>query len=269
MASASSHILLFGGTTEGRRLACDLVDRGWRVTVCVATDVGARQYPEDLSGLDLHIGRLDFDEMTSLMGQGFSCVLDATHPYAVEVSRNVRSAAERVGLAYIRVIRPRVDFSGCLVAQTVEEACREVPADGGCVLAATGNKEIADYTVIEDYRKRVFARVLPDEASVESCRAIGLSDDHIITGTGPFSVADNESLMRAHDISYLITKESGQAGGFPEKLEAAHACGCTVIVVCRPQHEAGLLPEEALERIGYAPDSGTGVRAMDGEERRS
>jgi len=242
-------MLLFGGTTEGRELASALTARGYPVTVCVATQTGAEQLPSDDPLMDVRIGRLDEAAMETLMGAGFARIVDATHPYATAVSANVRRAAFQANVPYTRIIRPRIDFGDCRTAESVEDACASVGSDGGTVLAATGNKEIWAYRVIPGFPERVFARVLPDEDSVESCRAAGLPDDHIITGQGPFSAEDNRALIEKHGIGIMITKESGAAGGFPEKLAAARDCGCAVIVVTRPQDEDGLLPDEFLASL--------------------
>ncbi len=239
-------LLLFGGTTEGRELAVKLVRSGLSVCVCVATHVGAEQLPIGMPGLEVTCGRLDVFAMSRLMKQGFGAVIDATHPYAVEVSANVRQAADIVRVPYVRIIRPSIDFSDCAVASSTAEACAMVPDDGGNVLATTGNKEIYCYTAIADFAKRVYARVLPDEVSVESVITTGIPEDHVIGAKGPFSLEQNVETMRKLGIRHMITKESGATGGFVEKLEAARQCGVDVIVVKRPQDEDGLLPEELV-----------------------
>ena len=92
------HILLFGGTSEGRELAEWLAGEGVGVTLCVATGYGASLIPSD-PRIRVHTGRLDRSGMEGLMREGrFERVVDATHPYAVGVTRNLRTAAENAGL---------------------------------------------------------------------------------------------------------------------------------------------------------------------------
>lgn len=67
---------------------------------------------------------------------------------------------------------------------------------------------------------------------------------------GPFSRELNEAMIRQLDIKILITKASGSAGGFEEKLEAAESTGCTVIVVDRPVQEDGFTVKEVLYKVG-------------------
>ena len=238
-------LLLFGGTTEGRELALSAAGLGWQVTLCVATDYGADCVPE-ADGVAIHTGRLDEAAMEALMQGGFTVAVDATHPYAVAVSANVRAAAEKAGLPLLRLLRPESQHPDCLYADSVAEACTLVPA--GNVLAATGSKEIAAYRVIPDYQNRVYARVLPLESSLNDCRRAGLDDGHILGAKGPFSLEDNISTMERYAIRSMITKDGGAAGGFPEKLEAARRCGVQVILVRRPK-DSGLNFDEILKRL--------------------
>ncbi|MEG1850180.1 MAG: precorrin-6A/cobalt-precorrin-6A reductase, partial [Oscillospiraceae bacterium] len=96
--------LIFAGTVEGRQLAEALSKRGIRPTVSVATPYGGSL----LRGLDAEIlcGRLDRPQMASLMRrEGFTLVLDATHPYAAEVTATIRAACGETGLPYLRLRR--------------------------------------------------------------------------------------------------------------------------------------------------------------------
>ena len=89
------NLLIFGGTTEGRVLAETLVNQGHRVTVSVATSLGA----EELGGIPCTIweGRLEEAAMEDRV-RAFELVIDATHPYAEEVSRYIRKACTKTGV---------------------------------------------------------------------------------------------------------------------------------------------------------------------------
>ena len=84
-------------------------------------------------------------------------------------------------------------------------------------------------------RADIFVRCLPVADSRDRCRAAGIPDANVITGFGPFSMADNERLYRECGIQILVTRESGDAGGFSEKVRPALALGLTVLVVARPR----------------------------------
>ena len=96
-------VLLFGGTGEGRALAEWMAARGIPHTVCVATEYGETLLP---AGAEAHVGRMDSGEMEALMrAGGYSLAVDATHPYAVEVTEHIRAAAEAAGLPVLRLVR--------------------------------------------------------------------------------------------------------------------------------------------------------------------
>ena len=227
-------LLLFGGTTEGRELALAAANLGWQVTLCVATDYGAECVPE-ADGIAIHAGRLDETAMEALMRGGFTVAVDATRPYAVAGSANIRAAAEKTGLTLWRLLRAESEHPDCRYADSVAEACTMVPE--GNILAATGSKEIAAYTVIPDYQSRVYARVLPLESSLNDCHKAGLDDDHILAGKGPFSLETNMATMERYHIRSMITKDGGAAGGFAEKAEAAHETGARLVVIRRPPED--------------------------------
>lgn len=86
-------ILIFGGTTEGRLLAQALSQRGLPATVSVATPLGAQEL-SGLPGITPLVGRKTAQEMAELLKSFDRCV-DATHPYAVEASRNIRTGLAR------------------------------------------------------------------------------------------------------------------------------------------------------------------------------
>ena len=109
-------VLVFGGTIEGRRISAYLNENKIYHTVCVATEYGEEVLTPQ-KYLEIHQGRMDVEAMCRFMKDGAFCaVVDATHPYAVEVSKNVRSACEKTGVPYLRYLRPRAEFAeraGC------------------------------------------------------------------------------------------------------------------------------------------------------------
>lgn len=237
------NILLFGGTSEGRELAEWLSGEGFGLTLCVATEYGASLVPE-LPGLEVHTGRLDRSGMEQLLaGGGFDRVVDATHPYAVEVTEHLRAAAEAAGVPYLRLLRQSSGEDGCRKAASLAEAADLLVDLPGNVLLTTGSKELAPFAV-PGLVERCYPRVLPTMDSLERCLSLGFPPAHIICMQGPFSRALNVALIRQFHIQTLVTKDSGGYGGFREKAEAAREAGCALLVVERPTRETGLTLEE-------------------------
>ena len=103
-------ILIFGGTTEGRKLTEYLAARKVRVHVCVATAYGESLLPESES-VTAESSRMDVSEMCHRIREyAPAFVVDATHPYAREVSRNIRQACESCGKPYLRLLREAGTF---------------------------------------------------------------------------------------------------------------------------------------------------------------
>lgn len=103
------------------------------------------------------------------------------------------------------------------------------------ILITTGSKELAPYTQIPDFAARCYVRALPTVEALEKCQALGFRREHLILMQGPFSEEMNVAQLRYADAGYLVTKASGETGGFPEKCEAALALGVEVICVGRPK----------------------------------
>lgn len=103
------------------------------------------------------------------------------------------------------------------------------------ILITTGSKELAPYTQIPDFAARCYVRALPTVEALEKCQQLGFRREHLILMQGPFSEEMNVAQLRYADAGYLVTKASGETGGFPEKCEAALALGVEVVCVGRPK----------------------------------
>lgn len=277
-----SKIVVFAGTAEGRQIAEFLDRHGIGARVCVATEYGESLLPAG-GRLTISHERLDEAQMEDLFAEGCEFVIDATHPYAAAVTENIRRACEKTQTEYIRLLRESEgwDDSEVITVNSVAEAAEALRDTKGNILAATGSKELRAYTVIPDYARRVFARVLSLPDVVRSCGELGFVGRHLICMQGPFSRELNVAMMRQYEIRYLVTKESGKTGGFPEKLAAAREAGAKLVVVGRPLREEGytlsrckrlllewlaIRPRQKISLVGIGPG---GVGTMTEEAKRA
>lgn len=239
-------LLLFSGTTEGRALLRDLRALPFDVTACVATEYGKELQAEDLDDAHIHAGRMDEAAMERfLLKEKFDLVVDATHPYAVDVTANIRRASTACGVRRLRLLRAAGNEDGCLCVPDAAAAAKALCALAGNVLLTTGSKELDRYTAVPDYAARIYPRVLPSIDSVSRCLALGYAQKNILAMQGPFSQSLNEALIDQFQIKILVTKNGGAAGGFGEKVAAAANRGCTVVLIARPEDE-GLSYAEVL-----------------------
>ena len=235
-------LLIFGGTTEARQI----LERGVPALCSVATASGA-QLLTGLEKAETTVGRLDAAAMADLIRRrGITHVADATHPYAAEVTKNIREACAETGTPLVRVARGKTPIpDGVTVVSTPAEAAELLNQRSGKVLLTVGSKELACFAGIRDGRERLYARVLPLPDVIEQCARLGFDAGHLIAMQGPFSAAMNEMMLDMTGASIIVTKDGGAAGGMEEKLEAARRKGAEVILIGRPG-ESGLSVEEAL-----------------------
>ena len=240
-------VIVFAGTTEGREIAEFLDRKGISAHICVATEYG-EQLLQGGQNLEISHERLNAEEMELLIkGKKCEMVIDATHPYAAEVTINIKKACEAAEVSYIRVLRENQENQNsgdCLYADSVEDAVALLEHTKGNILATTGSKEAAKYTTLTDYESRVFLRVLSLPDVIKQCKELGFQGKNLICMQGPFSKELNIAMLRQWDCKYLVTKMSGATGGFQEKIDAARICGCISVIIGRPLKESGLSVNE-------------------------
>lgn len=273
------NILIFAGTTEGRQLAEYAVKEGIPCIVSAATEYGEELLENDLqlrkekhkkSELRVIHGRMDQQEMEMFFEkEQIDLVIDATHPFAVVVTENIKKTCEKSGIDYLRCLR---DFGveeahnkskesfyrtsdanargdGFVVyVDSVDEAVDYLERTQGNVLITTGSKELVKYTRLTDYKERCYARVLSVLPSVTQSIDLGFTGSHLIAMQGPFSMEMNLALLHQTEAKYFVTKESGKNGGFAEKLEAARQSGAILLVIGKPEEE-GVSVEEAEQEM--------------------
>ena len=229
-------ILLLGGTTETAIVAQALAEAGCRVLVSTATDIplAVGTHP----AIRLRQGRLDEASMASLITrEKVAALVDVTHPYATEVRATAARAAHQAGIPYFTYVRP----AGCVsdgddVIMTADHttAAQKACEFGRPILLTVGSRHVADYVpTAQKAGLLIVARVLPHHESLTACHEAGLTEDLIITGRGPFNLDENRELIRRFSIGVFVTKDSGEAGGFQAKRDAARLESCHFIVVGR------------------------------------
>ncbi len=263
-------ICIFAGTTEGRHLTEYLSGKPADITVCVATEYGETLIGDFTDNIKIHTGRLDRSTMTAFFAENaFDIIIDATHPYAETVTANI---CESCGVTeYIRLNRSVSNLSSGRYFSTMAEAADYLDSTEGNILLTTGSKELSAFRAIPDYKSRIYARVLPLYSSIETCKLLGYEPSHIIAMQGPFSYELNLALIKSLDIKVLVTKDSGDNGGFTEKIKAAETAGCECVIIGRPLQTDGLLYDEIIvllnkrlhiKRKLYIIGAGVGDKAL-------
>lgn len=245
-------LLIFAGTTEGRKLSECLAASEIVHTVCVATEYGEIVLKEN-PFVKVHQGRMNQEEIKDFILQGdYQAVVDATHPYADLITDNIRIAMDGMPIPYFRLKREndKSKKTGRVISFDTHEACaKALEKVEGNILLTTGSKELSNYCSSGQLKNRVYVRVLPSVESITLCMEQGIYGKQILAMQGPYSVELNEALIRQYQISYLVTKESGISGGYLEKLEAAEKTGITVFKVDHPKDEDGFSFSEVCKEL--------------------
>ena len=227
-------------------LAQKLIRLGHTLTVSVATELGAEMLGE-LPRAQILVGRLEQPAMERLLGDYALCI-DATHPYAVDVTRNLQAACAASGVPLRRLLRRESPAEADWVTmESTEEAAAFLAGTTGNVLLTTGTKELPAFAGLDP--ARLYPRVLPTHLALDTCEALGVPHRNILALQGPFSQGMNEAMLAQYRIDWLVTKDGGEAGGFAAKAAAARARGVPLVLIRRPQ-EDGETMEEILRELG-------------------
>ena len=172
-----SDVVVFAGTTEGCEVSSFLARHKVRVLACVATDYGSKSLKED-EYLKIHAGRLNESEMEAMLRKcSPKLVLDATHPYAAEVTENIRTACENTGFSYERVLREKgAHQEKAVYVEDTEAAVKFLEGTEGNILLTTGSKELGKFTNHQTRRNSIPQISLPashacnnDAGSTRTC----------------------------------------------------------------------------------------------------
>lgn len=230
-------LMVMAGTTEGVEIIKKLAKiKEINITATTVTHQGA-----DLAssaGADVVIDHaLDEEGIEEVIqDRRIDVLVDATHPFAADATRNAIKAADASRIEYIRFERPSIaipDDDLIYQVNSFEEASlKALELTKGRILHLAGVMTLK-YLEEQIDPQKIVVRVLPSVYSVGKCREFGIPAVNIVAMQGTFSKEFNKALMKEYNISLVLTKESGEAGGTPSKIEAALELGIPVVIVMR------------------------------------
>lgn len=223
-------ILVFGGTTEGRLAAKTLDEAG---TPFYYFTRGDMQRVEGKHLLPVN-GALDREAMMHFCRENaIRCIVDAAHPFASQLHETVDEVAAQLCLPVIRLERSYTsrDVAGIIWCESFDDALVKLNEYGvKSLLALTGVQTISRLRPFWSKNHCVF-RILDREESWQKAAAAGFPSDCLIA----YSPDDKlEDVIDTCGADAIITKESGESGGFESKLETARKCGIKFFAVQRP-----------------------------------
>ncbi len=230
-------ILVLAGTQDGREIAAGLREAGYEVIASVVSEYGRELVAQ--SGVPVQAAAMDEHELQQfVVRSGIRLMIDATHPYAVNVSRNARQVAANLHIPCLRYERPDSAlpiYAKLVLAPDMQRAAEMAVGLGKTVFLTTGSHSLPLFRAAAAGRDcRLIARVLPQPEVIADCIANGFSPADIIAAQGPFSQELNRELFRAYGADVMVTKNSGAIGGTDAKIAAAIELGLIIVVVQRP-----------------------------------
>ena len=220
-------LLILGGTSEANVLAAALAGREDIAPILsLAGRTGNPKpapIPSRTGGFGGTAGLREY-----FTNNAIDAVIDATHPFAEQISANAVKACAAARIPLLVFTRPpwrREPGDDWIEVDGIEEAVDALGTERRTVLLTQGRLQLAAFA---GRRHRYVVRAIDRPADVDA-----LPGAKLILARGPFALADEERLMREERIELLVTKNSGGAATYP-KIEAARRVGVTVVVVRRP-----------------------------------
>lgn len=229
-------ILVLGGTSDALEVAGELYSVTKDVIISTATEYGFEVSRDRFPG-QIIFGRMDREALKKyIQEQGVEYVVDASHPYAENLSKNAISVCQELKIPYLRFERPALleDKKDIIICNSLEEAGDLAEKTPEKVFITTGINNIEKMLSKISDINRVKVRVLPQADTVKKLEKLGLNAEHIIAMKGPFSEEMNFIMFQESGSSVLICKESGTQGGTDHKITAAQRLGMKIIMIKRP-----------------------------------
>lgn len=231
-------IWLIGGTSESGAIAHYLSTQNCSYIVTVTTDSARQLYPDSAQ---VRVGPLDDKTVLAFMLQWqVAGILDASHPFAAEISRLAIAQSKSSGIAYLRYERPitaQPASAQILLSKSLPELLNSRQLRHQRVLFSLGYRSLlAVSTQLTALRKtsQLFIRVLPSLEALSGALSVGFSSKEIVALRPPVSPELEAALWQQWQISYVVAKASGRPGGEAVKHQIAKQLGITLVLIQRP-----------------------------------
>ena len=231
-------IFVSAGTKDGRELAGYLLQQGYKVTASVISQYG-ESLLERHSGMHINCQALDADGFVTYFARhGVKLFVDASHPYAANVSINAMEACQRAKIPYIRYERQQtpLDYAKAFYVENYQQAAAKAAELGEHIFLTTGSRNLATFVKAPEMaNKHVICRVLPEPKIVAMAQELGFTPGDIIAMQGPFSLELNKELFKKYQAQVVVTKNSGNTGGTDTKFQAAIELDLPLVIIDRPK----------------------------------
>ncbi|MCE7699460.1 MAG: precorrin-6A reductase [Methanobacterium paludis] len=237
------NVIVMAGTSDSVRIIEKLGDlEDIEILATTTTKYGA-ELARSAGAHDVISHGLRAEEIVDLINKrNIDLLVDATHPFAVEATKNALNSVHKTGIKYLRFERPQIvvpENEFVHKVQSFEDAAAMVidfidNFPNKKIMHLAGVSTVHYLTELME-PGMIIVRVVPSAFSIRKCLEMGFPGENIIAMQGTFSKEFNKTLMKEYDVSLVVTKESGESGGTPSKIEAAIELRIPIIIVVRPE----------------------------------
>ena len=226
------------GTGEGRAILSHVNKYTDEIVVSTATEYGYEIYKE-FKAKHFNYRPLNEDEFKDLITKfGIDTFVDASHPYACEVSKTLIKVCNDLNIEYIRYERKSYfndlkDNENIIFIDKYEYLEELFKNIDGNILNTTGSNNALKIEGLKSEKNRIIHRILPSPKVISRLLDNGISMENIIAIKGPFGFEINNGIIKEYKIKALITKDSGEEGGMKEKIDSALINNVKIIVIKR------------------------------------
>lgn len=224
-------IWLIGGTVNAREIAIELANKKIEYIATSATEYG-QQLMQKITPMSFW-KQMDLPEMVAFIDKHkVTTVIDASHPFAKDVSENAILACREKGAVYYRFERKTLELPNAANFYSYDDIVNYLQKTDGNILLTIGSKNLSLFSVIEP--SRIFARILSSSNSFIDAENAGFKAHQLLGMKGDCSAELNKALIKEYNIQYVVSKESGQEGGLFEKYNATESLHRTLLILKRP-----------------------------------
>jgi precorrin-6A/cobalt-precorrin-6A reductase len=235
MTLAEKCFWVIGGTSESVMLAQAIAAENVPCIVTVTTADAVKLYPV-LPNLQIRVGQLkEFQIHEFIQQEKIIAIVDASHPYAIAISQTVIQIAQRLHLPYLRYERVALlPNKNITELENFETLLTGNYLTHQRVLLTIGYKVLPKFKVWQA-QATLFARILPSVESLQVALESGFSSDRLIAIRPPMSIDLEKALWQQWNISLVVSKASGKAGGEEIKQKVSQLLGIPLMVIARPK----------------------------------
>lgn len=229
---------IFSGTSDGNALANHLSAHGYPVVISTATEYGGDVAAQHCPSVFVWAGQPGVEARKQALQQYQARgLIDATHPYARLMSEQLMGLSQNLEIPYLRYERASCfSADSARLCNSNEQAAEQAITLGKRIFLSTGSKDLAAFLKAPGAEQcEWFVRVTPEPEFIQRAIDLSIPRSHICAMQGPFSQAFNEALWRDWAIDCVVSKDSGDAGGYQAKVAATQSLNIPLLVIERPK----------------------------------